>query len=291
MLKRYSSLPTIVSHLRITDVGLRDGLQVLTHHIPLESKCTLLEMMIDAGLRNIEVGSCVSPSVTPMCESESVAKRYLDRDATLSLLVLNRKGLLRARNAGVTNYNICISLDNGFNERNFGRSMGEMLDEYVKMLRGGDRRSVRAYISHAFEGDNLDNGMQMLVETLSTVASTIVLADTNGKSALRAVESTIRHFSRPDFTLGVHFHKGDSDVWRRVDMAYDLGVREFDTSITNFGGCINIEDPTANISTLEMMKWANNRGIVLDSQIYWPKVTAAMEYADSLAEPARCAAA
>ena len=291
MLKRYSSLPTIVSHLRITDVGLRDGLQVLTHHIPLESKCILLEMMIDAGLRNIEVGSCVSPSVTPMRESESVAKRYLNRDVTLSLLVLNRKGLLRAKNAGISNYNICISLDNDFNERNFGRSMGEMLDEYVKMLRGGDRRSVRAYISHAFEGDNLDNGMQMLVESLSTVASTIVLADTNGKSALRVVESVIRHFSRPDFTLGVHFHKGDSDVWRRVDMAYDLGGREFDTSIANFGGCINIEDPTANISTLEMMKWANNRGIVLDSHIYWPKVTAAMEYADSLAEPARCAAA
>ena len=266
-------------------------MQVLTHPIPIESKWMLLEMMIDAGLRNIEAGSCVSSSVAPMRESESVAKRYLDRDVTLSLLVLNRKGLMRAKNSGISNYNICISLDEAFNQRNFGRSMGQMLDEYVKMLRGGDRRRVRAYISHAFEGDNLDNGMQMLVETLSSVASTIVLADTNGKSSLRVVERTIRHFSRPDFTLAVHFHKGDEQIWSRIDMAYDLGVREFDTSIANFGGCINIEDPTANISTLDMMNWANKRGIVLESNVYWPKVVAAMKYADSLAEPARCAAA
>ena len=251
-------------------------MQVLTHPIPIESKWMLLEMMIDAGLRNIEAGSCVSSSVAPMRESESVAKRYLDRDVTLSLLVLNRKGLMRAKNSGISNYNICISLDEAFNQRNFGRSMGQMLDEYVKMLRGGDRRRVRAYISHAFEGDNLDNGMQMLVETLSSVASTIVLADTNGKSSLRVVEGTIRHFSRPDFTLAVHFHKGDDQIWSRI---------------TNFGGCINIEDPTANISTLDMMNWANRRGIVLESNVYWPKVVAAMKYADSLAEPARCAAA
>lgn len=278
-------------YLRIQEVGLRDGLQVLAHPIPIERKWALLEMLIDAGLSDIEAGSCVSSSVAPMRESESVARRYLDRDVNLSLLVLNERGLSRARESGVTNYNICISLDDSFNQRNFGRSMEEMLDEYVWMLRGGDRRRVRAYISHAFEGENMDNGMQTLVETLSTIASTIVLADTKGRSSLRVVESTIRHFSRPDFTLAVHFHKGDGHIWRRVDMAYDLGVREFDSSIANFGGCINIERPTANVSTLDLMKWSNRRGIPLDPKLDWSGIVAAMEYADSLAEAARCATA
>jgi hydroxymethylglutaryl-CoA lyase len=51
--------------VEIVEVGPRDGYQGIGPFIPTESKIQLLERLVAAGLRRVEVGSFVSGSAVP----------------------------------------------------------------------------------------------------------------------------------------------------------------------------------------------------------------------------------
>ena len=57
-----ASLPEFV---KIVDVGPRDGLQNEKNHVPAADKIRLVGLLQDAGLREIEVTSFVSPKWVP----------------------------------------------------------------------------------------------------------------------------------------------------------------------------------------------------------------------------------
>ena len=52
-------------HVRIVEVGPRDGLQNEKQSIPLETKIELVKRLAATGLQNIEAGSFVSPKWVP----------------------------------------------------------------------------------------------------------------------------------------------------------------------------------------------------------------------------------
>ncbi len=267
-------------YLRLYEVGPRDGLQVLNTEIPLDKRKKLISMLIDANLKHIEVGSCVSPKILPMRDSEHLS---ILTDANCSMLVLNEKGYSRAVKGGYENININISLDDEFNRKNLGKGFDEVLLMYLKMLENHNRDNVRAYISHSFDEKFFDEDFLQLVEYLSTVAKTIVLCDTNGDAENESILRRIGMLPKNKFNLALHLHKGKGKYMEKVNLAYALDVREFDTSITNFGGCVNSDYPTANISTTEMLSWAKEKEIpmeVIDEE----KLFLAQDYANLLAE-------
>lgn len=49
----------------ISEVGPRDGLQNATQVMPTADKNRWVKTLVNTGLREIEVGSCVSPKVLP----------------------------------------------------------------------------------------------------------------------------------------------------------------------------------------------------------------------------------
>jgi isopropylmalate/homocitrate/citramalate synthase len=60
--------------VRIVEMGPRDGLQNEKHVVPLATKLQLIDRLADAGLREIEATSFVSPmlsSSTPRARSRS----------------------------------------------------------------------------------------------------------------------------------------------------------------------------------------------------------------------------
>jgi hydroxymethylglutaryl-CoA lyase len=57
-----SKLPEFV---KLVDVGPRDGLQNEKNHVPAADKIALVGLLQDAGLREIEVTSFVSPKWVP----------------------------------------------------------------------------------------------------------------------------------------------------------------------------------------------------------------------------------
>jgi hypothetical protein len=52
-------------HIRIVEVGPRDGLQNERNTVPLSTKLQLVDRLAHTGLRTIEAGSFVSPKWTP----------------------------------------------------------------------------------------------------------------------------------------------------------------------------------------------------------------------------------
>ena len=92
--------------IRIFEVGPRDGLQNLPHVPSTEDKIKLIQLLRDAGLTRIEIASFVHPKAVPnMADAEEVCKAF-DNKTGLSVLVPNKRGLDRAIESGMGNFNI-----------------------------------------------------------------------------------------------------------------------------------------------------------------------------------------
>ena len=64
-----TSLRLVADHVRIVEVGPRDGLQNETATIPAATKLELIGRLAQTGLRTIEAGSFVSPKWVPQVGS------------------------------------------------------------------------------------------------------------------------------------------------------------------------------------------------------------------------------
>jgi len=268
-------------YLRLYEVGPRDGLQILSYEVPLQKREQLIRMLSWSGLKNIEVGSCVSSSVLPMRDSEKLST---NKKAHYSMLVLSEGGFSRATSSGFENININLSMNPSFNLKNLNKNYDDVLKMYLKMLDGYDRNRVRAYISHAFDRNMSDKDIDGLIMDVSKVSNTIVLCDTDGDADIEVFRERINKFIKPNFSIALHLHKGNGNYMEKVQIAYELGVCEFDTSIATFGGCINANNPTANISTIEMIKWAESKYIPLEGKLNLDILQEAQDFALLLAE-------
>lgn len=64
-------------HIRIVEVGPRDGLQNEKKSIPLATKIELIERLARTGLRTIEAGSFVSPKWVPQVRNNGSSPTVL----------------------------------------------------------------------------------------------------------------------------------------------------------------------------------------------------------------------
>ena len=90
--------------VRIYEVGPRDGLQNEATPIPTDGEAALhRRCLADAGLREIEATSFVSPRAIPQLADADELMAALDRrpGVRYPVLVPNERGLARAEAAGV----------------------------------------------------------------------------------------------------------------------------------------------------------------------------------------------
>ncbi|OCK80839.1 hydroxymethylglutaryl-CoA lyase [Lepidopterella palustris CBS 459.81] len=87
-------------HIRIVEVGPRDGLQNEKQSIPLQTKIELIEKLAQTGLQTIEAGSFVSPKWVPQMANSTEILEYLlktppksSSPITYQFLVPNARGL------------------------------------------------------------------------------------------------------------------------------------------------------------------------------------------------------
>ena len=93
--------------VRIREVGPRDGFQNEPEVIATADKVRLIEMLIAAGLKRIEVTSFVRPDVIPQLADGAEVLAALERpdDVSFSVLIPNERGLdnaLAVRDRGCT---------------------------------------------------------------------------------------------------------------------------------------------------------------------------------------------
>ena len=110
-------LPDRVS---IYEVSLRDGLQNEKVTVPLGDKLRLVDALVAAGLKRIEVTSFVSRKWNPQLADADSLVRALEHPpgVTFSALVPNAMGLQRARAAGIGEIAVFISASETHNRKN-----------------------------------------------------------------------------------------------------------------------------------------------------------------------------
>ena len=247
--------------ITIFEVAPRDGLQNLSHFVATEDKLHLISLIEKTNVKHIEVASFVNPRLVPnMADGEEVVQGVLRRnnDVSYSVLVMNDRGLERAKAVGATKFNIVLSPDDDFNKKNFGKDLEAITAIYDKMLTDVPRGNVRVYISRAFGGC-----VEQLAEVVQkglTYGEKIVLCDTSGTAKPFDIALAIDVANDYTENLAVHLHHG-KNLMPNVETAYLNGVFEFDTSIGGLGGCPFVKDSGANLATEDLLRWCREKGI------------------------------
>lgn len=265
----------------VYEVGPRDGLQALPHTVPIEDRLRLIRLLQAAGVRSIEAGAFVNPKRVPqMAGAGNLFRQLLPTvpGTTLSALVPNARGMRDAHAAGVEHFNIFFSPNDDFNRANLDCSRGEAVAQYANMLLGIPKDRVRVYISMAFSSE-LDE-VEDAIAAAELLGDTVVLSDTNGCANPDSIRQVIGLSPGP---TALHLHAGTEGVermLRNVEVAFDAGIREFDTSIGGLGGCPFVPGSRGNLPTEALVAWSAREG--LDCGINLPDLDAPLVFAQQL---------
>jgi len=260
--------------ISIYEVGPRDGLQNLGKTIPLRKKVKLVKRLKKAGLNDIEVGSLVHPSVTPMRGSGKLFKKTGG-----DLLVLNRKGLERAKGVGAESVNIAISTSEVFIQNNQNATYEDAKSFYEDMAK--EITINRLYISCCFSPETIEADVLDCVSWGKDIARQLVLCDTDSSATRDSVYSLCSKAIDITPNIGVHLHVSD-DITECMMSAYDAGIRMFDSSIGGLGGCISLTSAEGNIATEILVMWAMGNGIPIKQHIDFNEMMEVGKYAITL---------
>src|SRR5258708_40049838 len=108
--------------IEMVEVGQRDGLQNESVLFTTSQKLELIGRAVDGGVRRIEATSFVSPKLVPqMADADAVAAGIPRREGVIFIgLVLNKRGALRAIEAGMDELGAVCAASDGFAARNQG---------------------------------------------------------------------------------------------------------------------------------------------------------------------------
>ena len=186
--------------VRIVEVGPRDGLQNESTMVSTAVKITLIERLVDAGLRSIEATAFVSPKWVPQMADHAEVMRGVRRcpGVTYSALTPNLQGFESALEAGVDEVSIFASASESFSQKNINCSIDESFGRFEPVLRAARAASirVRGYLSCAlgcpYEGDVAPSKVAEVAEKLfESGCYEISLGDTIGVGTLLPVWTSV----------------------------------------------------------------------------------------------------
>ena len=265
-----NEFPTAVE---IIEVGPRDGLQRERVIVPVEQKVALINALVDAGLKRIQVTSFVHPRMVPqMADAEEVCARLTPYPKVqYSGLALNLKGIERAHLSGIKHIDMSVSASEAHSLRNANRTVAEALAEYDTMVDQARsyNMTVRGGIQCAFGyQDPTDVDPQIVISIAHHFLNDLgidelALADSSGMAnplqltnLLNMIVPTVGEKS-----IILHLHDTRGMGLANVLAAMHSGVYTFDTSFGGLGGCPFIDDATGNIATEDTVNMLDQMGI------------------------------
>ena len=254
----------------IVEVGPRDGLQNEAALLDTETKVELVNRLVDAGSRRIEIASFVHPDRVPqMADAEAVVVELGPSQDGVSYigLVLNRRGLERALATSVDEVNFVVGASDGFNRANAGVSPETTMREIEAMIPDAGDRASTVTISVAFgcpyDGPvPVDDVVRLAERATAAGADEVALGDTIGVAVPTQVEAVIAAIrSTTDVPLRCHFHDTRNTAVANVVAAYGAGVRTFDASVGGTGGCPFAPNASGNVATEDLLYLFQKTGV------------------------------
>jgi isopropylmalate/homocitrate/citramalate synthase len=251
--------------VRIYEVGPRDGLQNEAASIPTDVKRRFIELLADAGLREIEATSFVSPASIPQLADADELLPSLPARAGVRypVLVPNLRGLARAEAAGATAIAVFTAASDAFTERNIGMSIADSLAAFAPVLTRARELGWwrRAYVSTAlgcpYTGRiDPDRAVDVAVRLLDLGAEEVCFGDTIGVGVPPQVtDLTARAMTSgiPIERIAYHFHDTRGTALANVSAGLAAGVRCFDSSTGGTGGCPYAPGAAGNLATEDLV--------------------------------------
>ncbi|MBK8452976.1 MAG: hydroxymethylglutaryl-CoA lyase [Thiofilum sp.] len=259
-------------HVKIVEVGPRDGLQNEPMPVPIEVKMALVEKLVDAGLSVVEVGSFVSPKWVPqMAGSAEVYTGISKREGVnYPMLVPNAKGMEGAIAASVKEIAIFAAASEAFAQKNINCSIAESLERFQVVMEQAKAHDikVRGYVSCVlgcpYEGEVSIVKVVEVAKTLYQMGCyEISLGDTIGVGtplkAQRMVEAVAQYV--PIEKLAAHFHDTYGQGLANIFAVMQLGVSVIDSSVSGLGGCPYAKGASGNVATEDVIYMLNGMGI------------------------------
>jgi len=258
--------------VKLVDVGPRDGLQNEKQMVPAAVKIGLVHRLQEAGLREIEVTSYVSPKWVPQMADAAEVMAGIQRQPGVrySVLTPNMKGFEGAVASGADEIVVFGAASEAFSQRNINCSIAESIERFAPVVEAALARgiAVRGAISCAvgcpYEGEVAPERVAMVARLMKQIGVQHVgVADTIGVGTpikvQRALEAALQHYDI-DGVSG-HYHDTYGQALANTLASLQLGVWQFDTSVAGLGGCPYAKGATGNVATEDVVYLLHGLGI------------------------------
>ena len=264
------------SRVKLVDVGPRDGLQNEKQPVPASVKIELVHRLQEAGLREIEVTSFVSPKWVPQMADNAEVMAGIQRKPGVrySVLIPNMKGLDAALSAprGFWPDEIVVfaAASEAFSQRNINCSIAESMERFRPVVEAARAQNiyVRGAISCAvgcpYEGEIAPERVELVARLMKDIGvQHIGVADTIGVGTpvkvQRALNAALKHYELKD--VSGHYHDTYGQALGNTLASLEMGVWQYDTSSAGLGGCPYAKGATGNVATEDVVYMLHGMGI------------------------------
>ena len=259
-------------HVKIVEVGPRDGLQNEKQAIDTATKVELIARLGASGLKTIEATAFVSPKWVPQMADNAEVMRQITRldGVTYPVLTPNLKGLEAALATGVTEVAVFAAASEAFSQKNINCSISESIERFVPVIESAREHgvAVRGYVSTVvgcpYQGDVPPEKVAEVAKALFDLGCyEISLGDTIGVGTPLKVQTMLAEVSKavPMDKLAGHFHNTYGMAIANIYASLQMGMAVFDASVAGLGGCPYAKGASGNVATEDVVYLLNGLGI------------------------------
>ncbi|WP_094160549.1 hydroxymethylglutaryl-CoA lyase [Thiomonas delicata] len=259
-------------HVKLVEVGPRDGLQNEANPVPPEVKVELIDRLSAAGLPNVEAAAFVSPRWVPqMADGAEVMARIRRRPGTVySALVPNMKGMEAALAASVGEVVVFSAASEAFAQANINCSIAESIARFEPVAQAAKaagvrlRGSISCALGCPYQGEVEPRAVVDVVQRMAALGcDEIDIADTIGVGTPGAVQAVFEAAAGvfPLDRLAGHFHDTYGQALANILAALQSGVSAFHASVAGLGGCPYAKGATGNVATEDVLYMLEGLGL------------------------------
>jgi len=249
--------------VNIIEIGPRDGFQNIKEFIPTEIKISVIDKLVQSGIKKIQACSFISPKAIPQMRdakevAEAVISKYPQTD--FFALVPNLFGAKAAAAAGLKEIAPVISLSETHNKANVNRTVEQSLEEIGTIRQELPDIKITQDVATAFvcpyEGRM---EVQPLIDLIGKIQSlgvhSFTLCDTTGDAYPQQIkdvlESVKKAFPSEEFNLHTHDTRNMGIVNTYTGILN--GVSNVETTLGGLGGCPFAPGASGNTATEDLV--------------------------------------
>ena len=263
---------TLPKRVKLVDVGPRDGLQNEKQPVPAAVKIELVHRLQEAGLREIEVTSFVSPKWVPQMADNAEVMAGIQRQSGVrySVLTPNLQGFEAAVKTQPDEIVVFGAASEAFSQKNINCSIAESIERFRPVVQAAlaagiaVRGAMSCTVGCPYEGEVAPERVAYLAGLLKGIGvQRVDVADTIGvgtpRKVQRAIEAALLHYDI-DAVSG-HFHDTYGQALANTLAALELGVWNFQSSVAGLGGCPYAKGATGNVASEDLVYLLHGMGI------------------------------